>query len=228
MSQYPKSGNIRPCMSMMFYHYRSPMTIKTSHGAHRRVHHILGLLHRKNIPFRQLGPLGRSAYPPFVNIDGHLRPQRLRQHHNVAHLGPIALDVLPLRTNRRGHPADHGPGIQHRLPPRDRRPGLQARVVEPAHHLARANITIVLGHIPARREQHEHEIAVAHALGVQVAEDVGGPDPSLEVRAVHEREEEVGGAYAHVSLARGADGTVQGDSAVGRAEVLAVAEVEGD
>mmetsp|Transcript_14299 Transcript_14299/g.30543 ORF Transcript_14299/g.30543 Transcript_14299/m.30543 type:complete len:236 (-) Transcript_14299:158-865(-) len=213
---------------MVLYHDRSTVSIETCHGTHRRMHHILRLLLRQYLFRTQLRPPRRISNPPFVYIHGHLRPQRFRQHHHIPHFRAIALDVLPLPANTRGHATDHRPWIQHRLTSGNDRPTLQTSIIEPPHHLPRAYLPILLGHIPTCREQHQHEIALPHPLGVQIAQHVRRTDPPLQIRTIDQRKEEIGGADADVSLTSLSHGTIEGNLSVGCADVLIVAEVEGE
>ena len=53
---------------------------------------------------------------------------------------------------------------------------LQGAVLKAAHDEGDDHVALLLGHLGGHGQQHEHVVALGHAHGVQVAEDVSASD----------------------------------------------------
>jgi hypothetical protein len=159
-----------------------------------------------------------------MNIHGHLSPQRLGQNHNITKLSTITLNILSIGTNSSSYTPNNRPGIHHSLTTSHHSPSLQTRVIKPPHHFSRTYIPILFIHISTRRQQHQYKITLAHTLGIQITQYIRGPNPSLQVRAIHKWKEEIGGTDTHVTLPRFANGAVESNLAVVSAHVLTVSQ----
>lgn len=84
--------------------------------------------------------------------------------------------------------------------------------LESSHDQWNNNITLLLGHLCADSEQHEHVVALDDAHGVQITQDIGTCDLSHHVRIVDDRIEEVGGLNeTQTAVAQRRDGAVEPD-----------------
>mmetsp|Transcript_3960 Transcript_3960/g.11250 ORF Transcript_3960/g.11250 Transcript_3960/m.11250 type:complete len:291 (+) Transcript_3960:1734-2606(+) len=226
MSENAEASNVGAGRGAVLNHQPTTVAIEPPHGADGGVHHILSPIVVRHLLLQTFLPQPIVLMLPLLDIDSNLRPERFGQNDDMSQLGSIGGNILTLGHDGGGNAPNNWPGIQNGLPACDGRLGLIARIAEPPDHLLGANGPLIFRHIPAGRKQHQDKVAVFHPLRIQVRQHVGGPDPSLQVGRVHEREEEVSGADAVVSLPRFADAGIQRDPTIGRAEVGPIAQAE--
>mmetsp|Transcript_12852 Transcript_12852/g.30055 ORF Transcript_12852/g.30055 Transcript_12852/m.30055 type:complete len:204 (+) Transcript_12852:706-1317(+) len=189
-------------MSVVLCHDFGRETVELGHGSNRFVHHFLGFrIRHQSLAILAVfqDPIPKPVvavffvlFPPFVHVDGNLGSQWFRKHQDISDPSAVGTHVLIARDHRSRNTPDDWPGIQHCLTTRHGSLGLRAGIAKPAHHEVGTDRPFLGRHVPRGCQQHENKIAMLHTLCVQIRQDIGGPNPTLQIRGVHQGEEEIG------------------------------------
>jgi hypothetical protein len=100
-------------------------------------------------------------------------------------------DVFLIVTHDVCHATYNGPRIHDALPASDECIRLIRCIVEPPDHLTSYYLSVLLSHLDAHTENHEHVVYSVDSHGIDIAHCVAASNPPLHVGIIHKRVEEV-------------------------------------
>jgi hypothetical protein len=89
------------------------------------------------------------------------------------------------------HPAYDGPWVHDALPASYESLSFIRSVIKPPDHLTSHYLSLLLCHLDAHSENHEHVVYAVDSHGIDVTDCVAASNPTLHVGVVHKRVEEV-------------------------------------
>lgn len=99
--------------------------------------------------------------------------------------------VLFFMTNNICNTANNGPRVHHALPTSYHCLCLQRSIIEPAYHLPCYDFSVLLLHLQADSQDHQHVVNSVDAHGVDVTHCVAARDSPLHVGVIDQRIEKV-------------------------------------